>query len=127
LINSNFHSRQAFPLIASVFTYLCLIIITFWFNVSSVFAVGYPELISVTSGGTLGNYSDENFPSVSANGRYVAFGTQSTNLVTENTNGTPNIYIRDRQANTITLISIAQSGTSGGNNESNAAAGEVHI
>ena len=57
--------------------------------------------------------------SVSADGRYVAFASNSTNLVAgfvDGNAGGEDIYVRDRQTNAITLVShAANSTTSGGN------------
>jgi len=56
---------------------------------------GTVELISQSSTGTIGNSGGE-YPSVSADGRYVAFHSYSTNLVTGDTNAVADVFLRDR-------------------------------
>jgi Tol biopolymer transport system component len=51
-------------------------------------------------------------PSISADGRYVAFSTNSTNLNPADTDDNQDVYVRDLQAHTTTLVSRA-SGTLG--------------
>lgn len=71
---------------------------------------GINELISVTSSGVQGNSSSLQ-GSVSTDGRYVAFTSNATNLVTGDINGVADIFLRDRQTGTTTLISQSTSGT----------------
>ncbi len=47
-------------------------------------------------------------PAISANGRYVAFVSRANNL--PNANGSAQVYVRDRTANTTTLVSTGASG-----------------
>ena len=54
---------------------------------------------------------------ISGNGRYVAFATGAS-LVPEDTNGDWDVYIRDLQEGTTTLVSQNATGTNGGNGES---------
>jgi hypothetical protein len=61
----------------------------------AVLAPGFTELVSVTSAGVQGNQDSER-PSVSADGRFVAFGSLSDNLVPGDTNGRSDIFVRDR-------------------------------
>ena len=68
--------------------------------------------VSVASDGTRGNdYSDG--PSISADGRYVAFNSYATNLVRGDTNGGLDVFIRDIQTGTTTFVSVASDGTQG--------------
>lgn len=56
---------------------------------------GTTERLSLSSSGVPANdYSIS--PSVSANGRYVAFYSYATNLVANDTNGAPDVFVRDR-------------------------------
>lgn len=69
-------------------------------NVVDVFvrdrAAGITERVSVSHTGADGN--DFSFPpSVSDNGRFVAFGSFATNLVPNDSNHTSNVFVRDRQ------------------------------
>jgi Tol biopolymer transport system component len=79
------------------------------------------ELVSVASNGTQANgLSAEE--SISADGRYVAFRSRATNLVTGNSNtGTDpggaspsDIYVHDRQTGTTELVSVGLGGTQDG-------------
>jgi Tol biopolymer transport system component len=49
-------------------------------------------------------------PSVSADGRYIAFQSDATNLVTGDTNDVADIFVRDCQTNLTTRVSVASSG-----------------
>jgi len=75
------------------------------------------ELVSVATGGTQANdYSY--YPSISSDGRYVAFQSGADDLVPGDTNGVADIFVRDRQAGTTERVSVATDGTQG-NGESN--------
>ena len=50
-------------------------------------------------------------PAISADGRYVAFASDATNLVSGDTNGSSDIFIHDRQTGQTTRVSIASDGT----------------
>ncbi len=74
------------------------------------------ERVSVAANGTQGNdlsYS----PSLSADGRYAAFTSYARNLVSGDTNGFGDIFVYDRQTDTIERVSLASDGTQG-NHES---------
>ena len=45
-------------------------------------------------------------PSISGNGRYVAFASQATNLDPRDTDSLPDIYVWDRNTGTLTLASV---------------------
>jgi hypothetical protein len=65
---------------------------------------------SVTGGG------DSVFPMLTPDGRYVAFMSNAGNLVTDDNNGADfDIFVRDRINRTTVLVSVAASGTGGGN------------
>ncbi len=49
--------------------------------------------------------------SISDNGRYVAFSSSATNMVSGDTNGFSDIFVRDRVAGTTERVSIASDGT----------------
>lgn len=67
------------------------------------------ERISISSMGAQGN-ADSEYPSISADGRYVAFYSNASNLVTGDTNGVSDIFIHDRVLDTTTRISITSEG-----------------
>jgi Tol biopolymer transport system component len=51
--------------------------------------------------------------SISADGRYVAFGSNATNLVPEDTNNVMDIFIHDRQTGQTRRVSVTADGTQG--------------
>jgi Tol biopolymer transport system component len=70
---------------------------------------GATMLISLTQGGALGN-GDSSTPDVSADGRYVVFASDATNLVTGDTNGTRDVFLRDALLGTTTRLSVSSTG-----------------
>jgi Ca2+-binding RTX toxin-like protein len=66
-------------------------------------------LVSASSSGDRGN-NDSELPSISANGRFVAFRSFATNLVPGDTNDSRDIFVRDLLTNTITLVSVSSNG-----------------
>jgi hypothetical protein len=73
------------------------------------YSVETMELISQKSDGTLGNNASS-YPSVSANGQFVAFESWADNLVADDTNVLPDIFVKDRSTGTIERVSISSSG-----------------
>jgi Tol biopolymer transport system component len=73
--------------------------------------LGGMHAVSVADGSTtaLGN-SDSFDPSISADGRFVAFESDATNLVASDTNGSRDVFVRDRQTGTTELVSVDSSG-----------------
>ncbi len=63
------------------------------------------------------NQSDhENvWPALSADGRFVAFESYASNLVAGDTNGAADIFVRDRQSEKTTRVSIDSAGKQGNN------------
>jgi Tol biopolymer transport system component len=49
-------------------------------------------------------------PAISADGRFVIFSSAASNLVAGDTNGVDDIFVRDRQQNTTTRVSLALGG-----------------
>ena len=70
---------------------------------------GQTERVSVSSAGTSAN-SDTVFASLSADGRYVAFSSTATNLAPGDTDDGNDVYVRDRQLGTTTLVSVSSAG-----------------
>jgi Tol biopolymer transport system component len=64
---------------------------------------------SVAAGGGEGN-GRSFVPAISADGRFAAFYSDASNLVAGDTNGADDIFVRDRQANTTTRVSVALGG-----------------
>lgn len=67
---------------------------------------GITERISVAANGTQANANSGPGAAVSADGRYVVFSSDATNLVEDDTNEAGDIFLRDRQAQTTTRISL---------------------
>ena len=57
-------------------------------------------------------------PAISSDGGYVAFTSAATNLIAVDTNKSTDVFIRDLQALTTTLVSVNVAGTGEGNNDS---------
>jgi WD40-like Beta Propeller Repeat len=66
---------------------------------------GTTERVSVSSGEVQGNAMSVS-PTVSRNGRFVAFYSDATNLVPGDTNGRTDIFVRDRTAGTTERVSV---------------------
>jgi Tol biopolymer transport system component len=69
-----------------------------------------------TNGVAADGFSRE--PSISADGRYVAFTSSADNLVAGDTNQASDVFVRDLQSATIALVSVSTSGTGPGNGSS---------
>ncbi len=81
---------------------------------------GRTTLVSRHSVGTYGN-NDSRRPSISDDGRYVAFESLADNLVSGDTNGAKDTFVHDRLASTTgrtTLVSRHSVGTYGNNDSS---------
>jgi Tol biopolymer transport system component len=73
---------------------------------------GTTERVSVATGGTQGN-SYSYYPSLSDDGRYVAFASVATNLVPGDTNDAWDVFVHDRQSGVTERVSVATGGTQG--------------
>ncbi len=67
-------------------------------------------LVSANLNGAGGN-GDSVFAQVSTNGRYVVFQSDASDLVSGDTNGVSDIFVRDLVAGTTTLVSVAMDGS----------------
>jgi len=67
---------------------------------------------SLSSAGAEGN-GDSLFASISADGRYVAFQSQASDLVPGDANGHQDIFVRDLQTGTTVLASLSTGGAQG--------------
>lgn len=65
--------------------------------------------VSISTGGTAGN-GNSSYPTISSDGRYVAFESTATNLVTGDGNGLSDIFVRDLVTNTTTRVSVTNGG-----------------
>jgi Tol biopolymer transport system component len=77
---------------------------------------GTTERVSVSTTGVEGNRASAG-PSISADGRVVAFDSLATNLAAGDTNGKRDVFVHDRVTGETTLVSLGQGGTAA-NNES---------
>ena len=77
--------------------------------VRSLASAATTERVSVSSAGEQGNdWSHQ--PSISADGRYVAFVSYATNLVEGDNNGESHIFVRDRVTGTTERVSVSSAG-----------------
>jgi len=67
------------------------------------------QKISFTSTGAAGN-GDSIRPSISGDGRYVAFESGSDNLTPFDVNSSPDIFVYDRQTSALTKVSVGATG-----------------
>lgn len=105
-------SLRHFFLLVLVF----LLLIAFGFP-RSIFATrfffgGTTTRVSVASDGIEGN-NTSNIPSVSGDGRYVAFISLADNLVANDTNASFDIFLYDRQTGETSRVSVASGGIQG--------------
>ena len=70
------------------------------------------ELVSLADDGTQGAGSSA-APSISGDGRYVAFHSFAANLVDGDANGTSDVFVYDRQTDTIARVSVDTAGNDG--------------
>jgi Tol biopolymer transport system component len=73
---------------------------------------GITERVSVDSSGVQGNgWSGQG--SLSADGRFIAFSSESSNLVAGDVNGVQDVFLRDRLTGTTELVSVDSAGVQG--------------
>ncbi|MDX2078265.1 MAG: hypothetical protein SFZ02_17665 [bacterium] len=83
---------------------------------------GQLSFVSLNSDGIQSDYGYFSSPDISADGRYVAFVTQSTNLVPNDTNNTADVFVRDMQLGLTTRVSVDSNGV-----QANSGSTSVHI
>lgn len=91
-------------------------------NVSDIFVhdrqTGMTERVSVASDGTeANNYSQT--PSISADGRYVAFTSLASNLIAKDVDTNMEVYVHDRQTGVTERVSVPSDGTHADNSSRN--------
>ena len=74
-------------------------------------------LVSINAAGTASGDVDSSQPSISADGRYVEFESFADNLIAGGTKSFPNIYVRDLQSKTTTLVSVGTNGKDAGGSD----------
>jgi len=89
----------------------------------ALLTIGLPSLVSVNAAGTAAgnNISDITDQNLSADGRYLVFSSAASNLVANDTNNTWDVFLRDLQTGTTTLVSRTASGASASDHSSNGA------
>jgi Tol biopolymer transport system component len=75
-------------------------------------ALGQTERVSRATGGEQGN-GESGYPSISADGRFVAFLSLASNLVSGDTNDERDVFVHDRQTGETILVSKAYTGVTG--------------
>ncbi len=89
---------------------VCLVV---WFALSAQAALaGTIERVSVNTAGHQGN-SYSSLPSVSADGRFVAFLSDASDLVTGDTNDVWDVFVHDRVTGTTERVSVNTEGEEG--------------
>ncbi|MCL5292157.1 MAG: DNRLRE domain-containing protein [Actinobacteria bacterium] len=83
-------------------------------------AAGTTERVNISSSGEQAYDSGHSItisghPSISADGRYVAFNSWATNLVPNDTNNSSDVFVYDRTNHTIERVSVSNSGVQGNN------------
>jgi Tol biopolymer transport system component len=73
---------------------------------------GIAEIVSLNSSDEQGN-EDSRSPSISSDGRYVAFASYADNLVSDDTNNQPDIFVRDRITGVTERVSVSSDGQEG--------------
>jgi Tol biopolymer transport system component len=73
-------------------------------------ATGKTRIVSVSSAEVIGD-AESRDPAISANGRYVTFGSLASNLVGTDTNAEHDVFVRDRKQGTTTIISRTAGGS----------------
>jgi len=82
---------------------------------------GTTRRISVDSNGAQASY-DSRYPAISADGHYVAFTSWATNLVSDDSNGVPDVFLHDMQTDITKRVSVNTSKIEG-----NDSSGEASI
>src|SRR5947209_5741595 len=82
--------------------------------VGEVWAAQNPSTkrVSVDSHGAQGN-GGSNDPAISADGRFVAFGSVASNLVAGDTNAVSDVFVRDRKTGKTRRVSVDSHGAQG--------------
>jgi peptidoglycan hydrolase-like protein with peptidoglycan-binding domain len=92
--------------------FLSIFVLTLFIsNAGQVWAVTISslELVSKSTAGVIGNLGSQTVFG-KANGRYVVFFSDATNLVSDDTNGVADVFLRDTQSNTTNRISVSTAG-----------------
>jgi hypothetical protein len=87
-----------------------------WGNCIDIFVhdqvTGITKRVSVSSDGVQGNDGSYS-PSMSSDGRYVAFSSDANNLVSDDTNGVQDVFVHDLETKETKRVSISTDGFQG--------------
>jgi hypothetical protein len=81
-------------------------------------AAGTTALVSINSAGTASGDAASSGAEISADGRFIAFYSGADDLVTSDSNGVSDVFVRDLAAGATHLASVNDGGTSSGNGSS---------
>lgn len=73
--------------------------------------LGTTTLVSINSAGTASANGESIYPIMSPDGRYITFESSASDLVNGDLNNIPDIFVRDMQLGTTTIVSVAADGT----------------
>lgn len=76
---------------------------------------GTTKRVSLGAGGVQGNQASQH-PAISGDGKYVAFTSRATNLVSGDSNGRSDVFVRNIVTKTTTRVSLASGGAQGNGN-----------
>jgi Tol biopolymer transport system component len=91
---------------------------SFWDIFVHDLQTGITTRVSLHTDGTEGDGPSFD-PSISSDGRYVAFESFATNLVADDNNGSADVFVHDRQTGATTRVSVDLAGVEGNGNSNN--------
>ena len=86
---------------------------------------GVTEWVNVSSDGTGAN-DQSDFPTISGDGRFVAFASLASNLVPDDTNNAADVFVRDRLTGVIERVSVDSRGRQGDDDSGLVGVGSPH-
>lgn len=101
--------KQWLLIAAAALAMLALVLLPLADSAGSSLEMGITERISWAAGGGQTNAASRR-PSVSDNGRYVAFESDASNLVADDSNGVSDIFVYDRHTGVTERVSVRSDG-----------------
>lgn len=106
--------------VAAILSVASILVVGFILNpFASATVPGTNEFVNINSSGTVGNSFVSGQSSVSQDGRYIVFRSAATDLVSGDTNGYWDIFLRDRAGGTTTRVSVSSAGVQANGNSDN--------
>lgn len=102
-------------IIKSIYRFAILILLLLTLVLSTACTSSQPQgtsRVSVTDGGSQADDRSKQ-PSISADGRYIAFASDAANLVDADINGVTDIFVRDLVKGNTTRVSVSSGGSEG--------------